>query len=87
MRLRNSKQKFNKLKRFLMAILKLKDIKANMKVIDDVVNFKGAVLIKAGSTVTDKHLKALELWGITEANIEDNCQNTIKSVGKTNDGI
>ena len=52
-----------------MGILNVNDIEAGMELEEDVVNFQGTVLIGAGAELTEKHLKALGAWGITEANI------------------
>ena len=37
---------------------------------EDVVNLNGMPLLKAGTILTDKHINALKMWGITEANIQ-----------------
>lgn len=52
-----------------MGILNVKDIEAGMVLEEDVINFQGTVLISAGAELTEKHLKALRAWGITEAKI------------------
>jgi len=52
-----------------MGILNISDIEAGMVLEEDVVNFQGTVLISAGAELTEKHLKALRAWGITEAKI------------------
>jgi hypothetical protein len=52
-----------------MGILNVRYIEAGMVLEEDVVNFQGTVLISAGAELTEKHLKALRAWGITEAKI------------------
>lgn len=52
-----------------MGELNINDIKEGMKLAEDIVNFDGTILLKAGSIITERHLRALWMWGITEANI------------------
>ncbi len=52
-----------------MGILNVNDIETGMVLEEDIVNFQGTVLIGAGAELTEKHVKALGAWGITEANI------------------
>jgi hypothetical protein len=52
-----------------MGVLNINDIQVGMVLEGDVINFQGTVLISAGATLTEKHLKALRAWGITEAKI------------------
>lgn len=52
-----------------MGELYINDISAGMALAEDVVNLNGMPLLKAGTILTDKHLTALKMWGITEADI------------------
>lgn len=52
-----------------MGVLNINDIKEGMELAEDVVNLNGAILLKAGCTITEKHIQALKAWGIAEANI------------------
>jgi hypothetical protein len=52
-----------------MGELNINDIKEGMELAEDIVNFDGTILLKAGYIITEKHLRALWMWGITEANI------------------
>ncbi len=53
-----------------MGVININDIREGMDLAEDVVNFNGATLLKAGSIITERHLGALLTWGITEANIK-----------------
>ena len=53
-----------------MGTLNIKDIQEGMELEEDIVNFNGVVLLKAGSILSEKHLTAIRAWGITEANIK-----------------
>ena len=53
-----------------MGTLNINEIEIGMELAEDVTNFNGIVLLKAGAIITEKHLMALKAWGITEANIE-----------------
>jgi len=52
-----------------MGELNINDIKEGMELAEDIVNFDGTILLKAGSMITERQLRALWMWGITEANI------------------
>ena len=59
-----------------MGILNINHIQEGMELAEDLVNFNGTVLLTVGSMITDRHLGAFRMWGITEANIkgvEDGC--------------
>lgn len=49
--------------------MNINDIKQGMELGENIVNFEGTILLKAGARITEKHLEALQMWGITEANI------------------
>jgi hypothetical protein len=58
-----------------VGIINLRQIQEGMELGEDILNFSGVILLKAGSVITKKHLNAFRMWGITEANIkgvEDN---------------
>ena len=54
-----------------MGLLILSKVKVGMKLAQPVENSKGKVLFGAKNTITEKHLKTLRAWGVTEVNIED----------------
>jgi hypothetical protein len=41
-----------------------------MVLAENAVDRNGRVLLKAGTELTEKHLKVFKTWGLTEANIE-----------------
>lgn len=49
-----------------MTIMAIDEIKEGMVLEADAKNFSGTTLLKAGSAVTEAHLKAFRVWGITE---------------------
>jgi hypothetical protein len=53
-----------------MGELNINDIKEGMELAEDIVNFDGTILLKAGSIITERHLEALRMWGVTEGNIK-----------------
>lgn len=53
-----------------MGTLNINDIEIGMELAEDVTNFNGTILLKVGAIITEKHLMAFKVWGITEANIE-----------------
>lgn len=53
-----------------MGTLNIDDIEIGMELAEDVTNFNGTILLKAGAIITEKYLMAFKVWGITEANIE-----------------
>ena len=53
-----------------MGILNINDIKAGMELAENIVNFNETIVLKAGSIMTERHLEALRMWGITEANVK-----------------
>jgi hypothetical protein len=52
-----------------MAIIKIEDIEVGMTLGGDVRNHLGQVLLAAGRGITEKGIKVLKAWGITEADI------------------
>ncbi len=53
-----------------MGKVSLADIEIGMILGSDVVNRNGLVLLKSGQEITEKHLKILKMWGITEIDIK-----------------
>lgn len=53
-----------------MGIINLEDIKHGMVLAKDLKDRSGLVLLGAGNEITEKHLRILKMWGITEADIE-----------------
>lgn len=53
-----------------MGLLNINDLEIGMELAEQVSNFGGMVLLKAGANITETHLKAFKAWGITEANIK-----------------
>jgi hypothetical protein len=52
-----------------MGIINIEDIKPGMILKKELRDRSGLVLLSAGQEVTEKHLKILKMWGITEAEI------------------
>jgi len=53
-----------------MGIINIEDIKAGMILGKDLKDRSGLVLLEAGQEITEKHLKILRMWGVTEAEIK-----------------
>ena len=53
-----------------MGSISLDDIEPGMILGRDITNRTGLVLLRAGVEITEKHLKILRTWGITEADIK-----------------
>ncbi len=53
-----------------MPCMKLKDIRAGMIVGEEVYNNRGQLLIPAGKPIEEKHIRALQIWGIPSVRIE-----------------
>jgi hypothetical protein len=54
-----------------MGRLNLAEIQPGMVLAADILDRNGRVLLKTGLQVTDKHLKILKQWGVTDADIRD----------------
>lgn len=54
-----------------MAVLKTAQVAVGMELAEAVTNIRGAILFKAGTVLTRKHIKALKAWGITELDVQD----------------
>ena len=53
-----------------MGMLNLDDIEPGMTLGRDIVNRNGLVLLKAEEQITERHLRILKMWGVTEADIK-----------------
>ena len=53
-----------------MGVLHIQHIRPGMELAEDIVSFTGATLLKSGAVLTERHLNAFEMWGITEADIK-----------------
>ncbi len=53
-----------------MGRLNLDEIQLGMVIATDVLDRNGRVLLKTGMQISDKHLRILKQWGITDADIE-----------------
>ena len=53
-----------------MGVINLEHIESGMILDRDITNRNGLVLLRAGQEITEKHLKILRMWGITEADIK-----------------
>ncbi|MFB3925991.1 MAG: hypothetical protein ACE14T_08045 [Syntrophales bacterium] len=54
-----------------MGTINLEDIRTGMILEKDVRDRSGRVLLGAGHTVSEKHLRIFKMWGVTEADIHD----------------
>jgi hypothetical protein len=52
-------------------LVKLEDIKPGMVLDKDVANLQGAVLLRKGSEVTERHLNIFKTWGVTSIFIKE----------------
>lgn len=55
---------------FRMPRISRRDVKAGMVLAEDVNNPRGQLLIAAGTVLTEKHISALQLWGVSFLHIE-----------------
>lgn len=53
-----------------MGIINLEDLQPDMVLRSNVNARNGRILLRAGGTITEKHLKIFHAWGVTEADIE-----------------
>jgi hypothetical protein len=53
-----------------MALLEIDSLTPGMKVGKDVVEASGQVLLRAGTEISEKHLRVLRSWGIQQVDIE-----------------
>lgn len=54
-----------------MAKIKVKDLEIGMTLTADVCDPNGRFLLSEGCVLTDKHLKALQAWGVVSVEISD----------------
>lgn len=60
-----------------MATLNLEDLEPGMVLAEDAKHHNGRVLLRAGTELTEKHIKIFTTWGLTEANIEGVSKDTL----------
>lgn len=53
-----------------MTMLKLDELQPGMVLASDAICLNGRVLLRAGATLTEKHLRIFRTWGLNEADIE-----------------
>ena len=53
-----------------MGVINIEDIRPGMILAESVKDRRGRVLLGEGSGITERHLKILRMWGITEADIQ-----------------
>lgn len=53
-----------------MAILHVDALQPGMVLAADAVHLNGRVLLRAGVTLTEQHLRVFRMWGLNEADIE-----------------
>ena len=53
-----------------MGIINLEDIQVDMVTASDIKERSGRVLLAEGSKISEKHLRVVRMWGITEADIK-----------------
>jgi hypothetical protein len=63
-----------------MGKLNLAQIQPEMVLAADVLDRNGRVLLKAGLAISEKHLKILQQWGVTEADIKDVSREDVNSL-------
>ena len=54
-----------------MARIIIDDLRSGMVLAEDVTNRNGNVLLKAGCHLSDKHVKAMKMWGVTDVSVAD----------------
>jgi hypothetical protein len=52
-----------------MGAINLENIKPGMVLASDAKDLNGRVLLKAGTELTEKHLRVFKIWGVSEAEI------------------
>lgn len=60
-----------------MGTLNINNIRIGMELAEDLTNFEGRILLKAGAILNEKHLITLNTWGITEAEIVEVDENQL----------
>jgi len=48
-----------------MPHISIKDVEAGMELSEDVTDRSGRVLMRAGATLSEKHIKVMKTWGVT----------------------
>lgn len=52
-----------------MGIVRVRDLSVGAVLAADVVDRSGRVLLRSGSTIEDRHLRILVMWGVTEVDV------------------
>jgi hypothetical protein len=52
-----------------MIVKKLENLNPEMVVAEDVLNFQGLILLKKGTEISEKQIRMLKSWGVTEVGI------------------
>ena len=65
-----------------MTVIKLKNLKVGMVLAGDAKDLNGRVLMKSGAKITEKHLKILKSWGVTEAVVQKATKEEIEDAGR-----
>ncbi|THB62846.1 MAG: HDOD domain-containing protein [Desulfovibrio sp.] len=60
-----------------MSALNIADLKPGMCLARDVKDRNGRLLLNAGLELTDKHLRVLRIWGVTEAHIQGESRESV----------
>jgi hypothetical protein len=53
-----------------VGLINLEDLQVGMVLAADAAARNGRVLLRAGTTITEKHLHIFRAWGVTEADVE-----------------
>lgn len=64
-----------------MATIKLKNLKVGMVLTGDAKDLNGRVLLKSGAKITEKNLKTLKSWGVTETDVQKATTEDIEDTG------
>lgn len=64
-----------------MVVLKAAQVSEGMELAEPVANIHGAILFRAGTVLTAKHIKAFKAWGITDLTVVSDNFESSDSVG------
>jgi hypothetical protein len=53
-------------------LIKIEELKPDMVIDKDVANLQGAVLLRKGNVVTEKHIKIFRAWGVKSIFVQTN---------------
>tara|TARA_B100000315_G_scaffold256953_1_gene304298 strand:- start:1953 stop:2297 length:345 start_codon:yes stop_codon:yes gene_type:complete len=63
-----------------VTIIKLKNLKVGMVLARDAEDLNGRVLLKSGAKITEKNLKILKSWGVTEFDVQKATKEDIENI-------